>query len=69
MSDQEALQVAVPAGQDLPDPAREALDKPHLSAESLKGELGDSEPWDEASQEKRSDAPEDDIRSADRSAV
>jgi hypothetical protein len=32
-----------------PDPAREALDEPHLDAEELEHEIGDSEAWDEAS--------------------
>ena len=35
----------------LPNPAREALDEPHLDAEELEREIGDSEPWDEASDE------------------
>jgi hypothetical protein len=42
---------------DLPDPARAALDKPHISAEELEQEVGNSEPWDEASEK---DFPEDD---------
>ncbi len=42
MSDREAL----------PDPAREALDEPHLDAEELEREIGDSEAWDEASDER-----------------
>jgi hypothetical protein len=37
--------------QELPEPARAALDKPHVSAEELEQEVGDSEPWDEASEE------------------
>src|ERR1700761_5221600 len=37
--------------QDLIDPGRAALDQPHTSAEELEEEIGDSEPWDEASQE------------------
>jgi hypothetical protein len=35
---------------DLPDPAAEALREPHLDAEDLAREIGDSEPWDEASE-------------------
>ncbi len=35
---------------DLPDPAEEALREPHLDAEELAREIGDSEPWDEASE-------------------
>jgi hypothetical protein len=34
-----------------PDPAREALDKPHLGSEELEKEIGDSDPWDEASED------------------
>jgi hypothetical protein len=41
-----------------PDPAREALDEPHLDAEDLEREIGDSEPWDEASETTERDAPE-----------
>ena len=37
--------------EEVPDPAREALDEPHLDAEELEREIGDSEEWDEASQE------------------
>jgi hypothetical protein len=33
----------------LVDPARKALDEPHLDAEDLEREIGDSESWDEAS--------------------
>jgi hypothetical protein len=40
-----------PSGLDLPDPAREALEEPHLSAEGLEQEIGDSEAWDEASED------------------
>lgn len=36
---------------EIPDPAREALDEPHLDAEELEREIGDSEEWDEASRE------------------
>jgi hypothetical protein len=39
-----------------PDPAREALDEPHLNADDLKREIGDSDTWDEASEEADSDA-------------
>jgi hypothetical protein len=35
----------------LPDPAGEELKQPHLDAEELEGEIGDSEAWDEASEE------------------
>jgi hypothetical protein len=52
MSDQEAPEAASPPGRDLPDPAREALDEPRLSAEDLEREIGDSETWDEASEDK-----------------
>jgi hypothetical protein len=38
------------------DPARAALDQPHLTAEELEEEIGDSEAWDEASHE---DLPEE----------
>jgi hypothetical protein len=46
-----------PLSRDVPDPAREALDEPHLAAEDLEREIGDSEAWDEASEDKDSDAP------------
>jgi hypothetical protein len=36
--------------EDVPDPAREALDAPRLNAEDLEQEIGDSEDWDEASE-------------------
>jgi hypothetical protein len=45
MSDQET-----PESPSAPDPAREALKKPHLRSEELEKEIGDSEPWDEDSQ-------------------
>jgi hypothetical protein len=35
--------------EEVPDPAREVLDEPHLDAEELEREIGDSEEWDEAS--------------------
>jgi len=43
-------QKAPPLG-DLPEPAREALDEPHLSAADLEAEIGESDPWDEASED------------------
>jgi hypothetical protein len=46
VSDQET-----PESPSAPDPAREALKKPHLNSEELETEIGDSEPWDEDSQE------------------
>jgi len=57
MSDQETPESASPPSRDLPDPAREALEEPHLTAQELEREIGDSEAWDEASEEKDSDAP------------
>lgn len=42
-----------------PNPAREELDKPYLDAEELEQEIGDSEPWDEASEEKDEDTGQD----------
>ena len=45
-----------PPSQDLPDPAKEALEEPHLTAEELQREIGDSEAWDEASEDEGSDA-------------
>jgi hypothetical protein len=53
MSDQETPEFRsppVPA-----DPAGKALEEPHLAAEELEREIGDSEAWDEASED--SDAP------------
>jgi hypothetical protein len=50
VSDQETPVSPTPPGRVEPDPAREALDKPHLSAQELEKEIGDSEPWDEDSQ-------------------
>jgi hypothetical protein len=58
MSDQGPLEFASPPGRELPDPAKEALEKPHLTAEQLKQEIGDSEAWDEASENKDSETPE-----------
>jgi hypothetical protein len=51
MTDQEALEFASPPDRDLPEPAKEALEKPHLTAEELEQEIGDSEAWDEASED------------------
>ncbi len=50
MSDQETPVSPAPPGGVEPDPAREVLEKPHLTAEELEKEIGDSEPWDEDSQ-------------------
>ena len=47
MSDPEAPEPAEP----LVDPARKTLDEPHLDAEDLEREIGDSESWDEASED------------------
>ena len=57
MSNQERPELALPPLPDLPDPAREALEEPHLTADELQREIGDSEAWDEASEDKDSDAP------------
>jgi hypothetical protein len=43
--------------EEVPDPAREALDKPHLDAEELEREIGDSEEWDEASDDDGKEEP------------
>ena len=51
MSDREAF----PPGQELPEPARKELDEPHLPAEDLEQEIGDSEAWDEASEDNGGD--------------
>ena len=37
---------------ELPDPAKEALEEPHLTADELEQEIGDSEAWDEVSEDK-----------------
>jgi hypothetical protein len=42
--------VVVSDREEVPNPAREALDEPHLDAEELEREIGDSEEWDEASE-------------------
>jgi hypothetical protein len=57
MSGQETPKFASPPLPDLPEPAREALEEPHLTAEELEREIGDSEAWDEASEDKDSDVP------------
>jgi hypothetical protein len=57
MPNHEALRCASPPASDLPDPAREALDEPHPNADELRTEIGDSEDWDEASEEERTDTP------------
>jgi hypothetical protein len=49
-------EASVPA-EPLADPARKALDEPHLDAEDLERELGDSEDWDEASEDSVGDDP------------
>jgi hypothetical protein len=48
---------AVSDREEVPDPAREALDEPHLDAEELEREIGDSEEWDEASEDDGSEEP------------
>jgi len=57
MNDEEEQRLASPerdspgqAPEPSPDPAREALDEPPITAEELEREIGDSEGWDEASQ-------------------
>jgi hypothetical protein len=57
MSDRKTPEFASPPSQDLPDPAKEALEEPHLTAEELQREIGDSEAWDEASEDEGSDSP------------
>lgn len=47
----------VPPDCETPDPAREALDKPHLTAEELEREIGASEAWDEASVDENMERP------------
>jgi hypothetical protein len=42
----------------LPDPAHEALEQPRLDAEDLQREIGDSDAWDETSEDGDSDPPE-----------
>jgi hypothetical protein len=41
----------------LPDPAGKALEEPHLPADELEREIGDSEDWDEASEDEDIDTP------------
>jgi hypothetical protein len=48
---------AVSDREEVPDPAREALDEPHLDAEDLEREIGDSEEWDEASEDDGKEEP------------
>jgi hypothetical protein len=55
VSDREAF----PPGQELPNPARKDLDEPHLSAEDLEREIGESEPWDEGSEDASGDPGKD----------
>jgi hypothetical protein len=55
MSDQETPDFPLPPV--AADPAGKALEEPHLAAEELEREIGDSEAWDEASEDKDSDAP------------
>jgi hypothetical protein len=43
--------------EELPDPAREALDEPRLDAEELEREIGDSEEWDEATEDDGKEEP------------
>jgi hypothetical protein len=43
--------------EEVPDPARDALDEPHLDAEELEREIGDSEEWDEASEDDEKEEP------------
>ena len=57
MSDQETPAFTSPSSQDLPAPAETNLEEPHLSAEVLEREIGDSEARDEASEDEDIDAP------------
>ena len=57
MTDQKTPEPAGPG--ELPDPAREALEEPHLSSDELEQEIGDSEAWDEVSQDKDARRPMD----------
>ena len=43
--------------EEVPDPAREALDEPRLDAEELEREIGDSDEWDEASEDDGNEEP------------
>jgi hypothetical protein len=43
--------------EEVPDPAREALDEPRLDAEELEREIGDSDEWDEASEDDGNEQP------------
>jgi hypothetical protein len=43
--------------EEVPNPAREALDEPPLDAKDLEREIGDSEEWDEASEDDGSKEP------------
>jgi hypothetical protein len=43
--------------EEVPDPAREALDEPRLDADELDQEIGDSEEWDEASEDDAREEP------------
>jgi hypothetical protein len=49
MTDQKTPEPAGPG--EPPDPAREALKEPHLNADELEQEIGDSEAWDEVSED------------------
>jgi hypothetical protein len=49
---------AVNDREEVPDPAREALDEPRLDADDLEREIGDSEEWDEASEDDGSELPQ-----------
>jgi hypothetical protein len=51
MTDQKTPEPANP--NQLPDPAKEALEEPHLTADELEQEIGDSEAWDEGSEKRR----------------
>jgi hypothetical protein len=48
---------AVSDREEVPNPAHEALDEPHLDAEDLEREIGDSEEWDEASEDDGKEEP------------
>jgi hypothetical protein len=54
MSDEQVRQLAArdldPDGPPQPDPAREALEEPPITAEELEKEIGNSDAWDEASE-------------------
>ena len=57
MQEKPATDTTFATPSDQPDPAAKTLDEPRLSGDDLQREIGDSEAWDEASEDAEDAAP------------